>query len=154
MSAAWDRAHNRYEVAARVLDDVRRSRHAETLTRWSDEIEAAFGDLDAFLRHVQRRWYTALAARVDRILEDEVWDRQAAVREAWEELARLDPASRLVLDAYSGHPALEHGERRHSQLLGAALMPPQDVTTSAPTPARSWWPRWCPLRSLLRLLPG
>ena len=154
MSAAWDRVHNRYQVAARVLDDVRRSRRAETVSDWSDEIEAAFGDLDSFLRHVQRRWYTSLATRVDQILEEGVPDRQAAVRAAWEELGRLDPASRLLLDAYAGHPALQHGERRHSELLGAALRPPQEATELAATPARSWWPRWCPLRSLVRLLPG
>lgn len=154
MSAAWDRVHNRHRVAALVLDDVRRRGHAETVVRWSDEIEGAFGDLDSFLRHVQRRWYTALAARVDRVLEQETPDRQAAVRQAWSDLSRLDPASRLLLDAYAGHPALQHGERRHSQLLRAALRPRQDATEPAVTPARSWLPRCCVVRSLLRLLPG
>ena len=151
MSEAWDRVHNRYRVAAWVLDDVRRSRRPETISRWSDEIEEAFGDLDSFLRHIQRRWYTALAARVDQILEEQVSDRQAAVRAAWQELTRLEPASRLLLDAYAGHPALEHGERRHSEMLGAALTPTPEATEPAAAPAWSWWPRWCPLR---RLLPG
>lgn len=153
MSAAWQRVHNRYRVAAGVLEDVSRSGSAETISRWSDDVEAAFGDLDSFLRHVQRRWYTALGARVDQILEEEVSDRQGAVRAAWQELSGLDPASRLILDAYADHPALQHGERRHSHLLGAALRPPHEAGDKAATAAPSARPRRCVLRSLARLLP-
>lgn len=156
MSTAWRRVHDRYQLAARVLAEVRRSRQSEIPTRWADDIEAVFGGVDGLLQHVQRRWYTALAARVDALLEEGAMDRQAAVRAAWSELARVDPASRLLLDAYAGHAALSHGERRHSTLLAAALAPTADpddhseTSTSAAPASRCR----CPLRSLLlRLMP-
>jgi len=136
-----------------VLDDVSRSGSTEAVSGWAEDIEAAFGDLDTFLRHVQRRWYTALGARVDGVLERGAVDRQAEVRAAWSELAAADPGSRMVLDAYAGHPALQHGERRHAGLLAAALMsPPEEEPTESRVTVlgRAW--KWCPLRSLFRLL--
>ena len=153
MSAAWERVHERYRVASAVLEDVRRSGRPDAVAGWSEEIEAAFGDLDAFLQHVQRRWYTAIAARVDAVLESDVGDRTTAVRGAWEDLSRHDPASRIVLDAYAAHPALQHGERQHGRLLAAALRSPTpEAAEPAVTTARRVWPRWCPLRTLVRSL--
>jgi len=151
MSAAWERVHDRYRVSRVVLEEVGRSGRADAVSAWADEIEAAFGDLDAFLQHVQRRWYTALAARVDAVLEQDVADRQAAVRAAWSELAGVDPATRVVLDAYAGHPALQHGERAHTRLLGAALASPPQPRVIARQ--RRWVIQRCPLRSWLRALP-
>ena len=152
MSAAWERTHERYRVAGAVLAEIRRSGGIDAVAAWAEDIEAAFGDLDAFLQHVQRRWYTALAARVDCILEEGVDDRQAAVRAAWSELADLDPASRMVLDAYAGHPALQHGERQHSRLLAAALTSPPEATDEPGVTEPRRGSLRCPLRSLVRRL--
>lgn len=155
MSTAWQRVHDRYRLAAQVLEEVRRSGRPEIPARWADDIEAVFGGVEGFLRHVQRRWYTALATRVDALLEEGAADRQAALRAAWLDLVRVDPASRLLLDAYAGHPALAHGERRHSTLLAAALAPtsapaaPDEVSTAGARAPRCR----CRLRSLLRLMP-
>ena len=153
MSAA-ERVHERYRVASIVLEDVRRSGRPDAVSRWSEEIEAAFGDLDTFLQHVQRRWHTAIAARVDAVLESDPGDRAAAVRAAWEDLARVDPASRIVLDAYAAHPALQHGERQHGRLLAAALRSPapEAVESGGVSAVRRPWSRRCPVRSLVRTL--
>lgn len=153
MSTAWQRVHDRHQLSARILADVRRSGRGTVTARWADDIAETFGDLDSFLQHVQRRWYTALAARVDGLLEDDVADRQAAVRALWVDLARTDPASRLLLDAYAGHPALAHGERRHASLLAAVLAPVEPPDTDDATGTARVRRRPCRLLSLLRLTP-
>ncbi|MFI6502569.1 hypothetical protein [Nonomuraea typhae] len=56
------------------------------------------------LRDLARRWYAALGARMDALLEQGA--PPDAVRQAYDDLAAADPTWRWVLDAHRDHPAV------------------------------------------------
>lgn len=154
MSAAWDRVHDRYRLTQQVLTDVRRRGVHRVMSRWDAEIEAAFGDIDTFLAHVQRRWSTALIARVDSALEQGVGDLTEARRVAARDLAQVDPATPLLLDAYAMHPVVEAGLRRREGMF-ASFGSPAHRQRAAPPVRRSVRVRQrrrCPARALMTLL--
>ena len=133
MSEAWGRVRRRYALLEEVLDAVERS-GVGALRRRSGEIEAEYGDagLGGFLVDVQRRWQRAFDARLDMVLEHAEPEQVAgAVADVWTRLSAQRPATRAVLDAYAGHPALEPGEARHGALLRAATG--MDLTALHPT---------------------
>ncbi len=106
MSEAWERVHRRHRLVIGVLDDVSR-RGPEAIWDWRAPLDAEFGDLGAFLRHVRRRWQTHWAARMDGLLEEGSADRPDLVREAWAALDRDLPGVRLLLDAYADSPRVD-----------------------------------------------
>jgi len=141
MSDGWEQVHRRYDLAEEVLRRVRRARSVEAvLERWLPELEREFGGLDGFLQHVQRQWYNRLAVRLDVVLDPDGRDEDP--RRIWAELAADEPAIRRVLDAYAGHPALEHGDRVHSDLTRRATgYSAAELAALPPEPVRPWTDR-------------
>jgi hypothetical protein len=89
--------------------------------RSRDSIEEVFGDLSGFLLHLQRRWYTALRARLDAAMEEPGGiEDVAAFQRVQADLQAVDPAVWAVMRAYAAHPALRAGEIRQQRLLGNA----------------------------------
>jgi hypothetical protein len=107
MSGSWAHTHRRYELTTAVLIDIERSGVPMVPPKLRAAVDAEFGDLGVFLAHVQCRWYRILDARID----DELGD-----------LAAQEWPSRLLLEAYDGHPALlagqQHRHRRMIELTG------------------------------------
>lgn len=121
---------NQRRVREMVLADMARTGHPVVTRR--AEVEAEFGDLDTFLLALHHRWWTALEARVDGVLEDEPPDPGGAVAAAATRLAGPD---RLLLDAYAERPALGAAERvRRRRLADLAGIDP-GVLDRAPAPA-------------------
>jgi hypothetical protein len=121
MTSAWDRVHARYQLAAGVLREAARTGDGAVAEQWRAQIEDVFGDFGAFLLHVQRRWFTALEARLDACLEaadNSEAEFRALLARVWTELAADDPGTRAVLDAYADHAAVRTGEARHRHILG------------------------------------
>ena len=127
----WDRVHARYQLVADVRRRVARSGDPRTVERWRDRIEDVFGDLGAFLLHLQRHWYTGLETRLDVALEEAsgATDRRHLVARAWAEMEAADPHTRAVLDEYADHPDLAANELRQRRLRGYSR--PQDSAASA-----------------------
>jgi hypothetical protein len=152
MSEAWDRVRRRYALVEEVLGDIGGSGTA-VLPRWQERIEAEYDGegVDGFLRDVQRRWHRAFDARLDAVLENDTPDPALAVTHLWQTLSAAQPAVRLVLDAYDGHPALDAAETRHRAMLRAATgVDLADVRAQIDTPSDARGPRACRLAGLLR----
>lgn len=121
MRSAWDRVHARYRLAADALRGVARTGDPRAVERWGNTIEDVFGDFDAFLLHLQRRWYTSLETRLDVALEEDAsggTDRQHLLARVWAEMETADPDTRAVLDEYADHPELAANEMRQRRLRG------------------------------------
>ena len=153
MSAAWDRVRRRHRLVESALDLVRVA-GVDELAAMEEQIHAEYAEegFDGFLRDVQRRWHRAFDARLDGVLESGVADTRAAVLMLWQHLAQTLPETRLVLDAYADHPALQPGEARHRGMLLAATG--VDLATLAPVrrASRERWRPSCPLASARRRL--
>ena len=61
-SAAWARLHDQHRVSRDVLTRVERYDDPDQALVLLEEVEAAFGDLEAYLAHLRWRWQTAVAA--------------------------------------------------------------------------------------------
>lgn len=147
MPEAWDRVRRRHALVEQVLDRVGDS-GASALPRWHDRIEAEYvGEgLGGFLRDVQWRWHRAFDARLDALLESDPTDPATAVAELWQELTASKPATRLVLDAYAGHPALAAADTRHRRMLRLATgVELEHVHTHPDAPGREPARHTCPL---------
>lgn len=120
MSMAWERTHRRYELMRAVLDEIAGSPEPTIPSRLADRIEAEYGDIGAFLADVSRRWYQTFDAHLDALLAAPPPDMSHAVRSLWHDLAREHPATRHLLDAYAGHPALVAVDARHRNTLLAS----------------------------------
>jgi hypothetical protein len=92
------------------------------------------------LRTLHHRWWTAVYAQLDRVLEDPPEDLVPAVRAVWGDLAGRQPGLWAFLDAYAGRPALASVERRQCERLRADLGVELDVPLAAsqarPAPER------------------
>ncbi|HEX2176532.1 MAG TPA: hypothetical protein VHG70_11540 [Nocardioidaceae bacterium] len=162
MSETWDRVRRRYRLVEDVLGDVERE-GIEALRAWEGALAAEYGaedddGLGGFLTDVQRRWQRAFDARLDAVLEDAGPDTAAAVAELWRQLAERFPATRLVLDAHHGHPALATAQARQRRMLKAATgVDLDDLRTdlfeSQQTLGVDHGRKHCPYRGLLRLRP-
>jgi hypothetical protein len=153
MSAAWDRVRRRHRLVESALDLVRVA-GVDELAAMEAQIRAEYAEegFDGFLRDVQRRWHRAFDARLDGVLESGVDDTRAAVLMLGQHLAQTLPETRLVLDAYADHPALQPAEARHRRMLLAATG--IDLATVAPArrASRERWRPSCPLASARRRL--
>ncbi|NUR83362.1 MAG: hypothetical protein HOY71_04655 [Nonomuraea sp.] len=106
--ASWEQAHRRYRLAHEVAGDFA---GRGTLEPWLPEIEAEYGELDAFLRDVQVRYFRAIEARLDDY--------------AGAELTGVHEDFRRLLGEYAGHPALAEGLIRfRSSVLAATGVDP------------------------------
>jgi hypothetical protein len=136
MSHAWDRTHRNYQLAHQVADDFACS-GMPSLTRWSGDIDTVFGDLAAFLRDVQVRWYTAFDAALDRVLEHRPPDPLVEISKVWTELADTLHPYRTLLDGFATHPALAEGDACHRERLIAMFgIDPSAVVGTAGTERR------------------
>lgn len=133
MSGSWTHLRQRHRLMATVLDDIALRADPAIPPGLLAEIDAEFGDLDAFLGAVQYRWYNHFEARLDALLEDEPADLPAAVAELWDRLARAQWPSRLLLDAHAANPALIAGDDHHRQRLLLATGVDQDMLGEAGT---------------------
>jgi hypothetical protein len=115
----WEQARQRRRLAQDIAADFAR-KGSRALTEWGPRIEAEFGDLDALLRHVQRRYHVAAEGRLDAVIEASPADPQAQVRAALDEVATVYPDLRRLLDAHEGHPALAEGDARFRESVRAA----------------------------------
>jgi hypothetical protein len=108
------------------------------LTQWQPAIEAEYGNVDNFLRDIQRRYFTTVLARLDSVIETNPADPQACLAVVFAEAASVHPDLWQVLADHAGHPALTEGSARFRRSVQAgtgvdpaALMPgcsPRDMT--------------------------
>ncbi|MGH3518609.1 MAG: hypothetical protein ACRDQ7_14565 [Haloechinothrix sp.] len=124
--SSWERTHRRYRLVYAVADAIA-LRGPEVIDEWQAAIHAEFGGMDGFLKDVQRRWYTAVDAYLDTVLEDEPADMDAAVAEIMWSVATTDRGLRLVLDGFADHPALAEGDAYHRRSLLALTGVDQDA---------------------------
>jgi hypothetical protein len=153
MSAAWDRVRNRHRLVETALDLVRVA-GVDELATMEAQIGAEYAEegFDGFLQDVQRRWHRTFDARLDGVLESGVADTRAAVVMLWQHLAQTLPQTRVVLDAYAGHPALEPAKARHRRMLLAATGVDSATLASVRRTSRERWRPSCPLASARRRL--
>jgi hypothetical protein len=116
---------HRFRLVAAVLDEAARTGNVKGVRL--DGVLAEYRDLDSFLLALHHRWWTAVYAQLDRVLEDPPEDLGTAVRAVWGELAGRQPGLRVFLDAYAGHPVLASVERRQCERLRADLGVELDV---------------------------
>jgi hypothetical protein len=116
-----------------VAGDFARSGSA-ALAEWEPVIETEFGDLDGFLRDVQRRFHTAAEARLDAVIEASPDDPAASVAAILDEVAEIYPDLRCLLDAYACRPALAEGTARFRRAVRAATG--VDLTETPPNRSR------------------
>lgn len=117
MSMAWEENRRRYDLVNAALAEVTRTGRPDIPADLAEEIDEVFGDLDAFLRDVRRRWYLTFDARLDFLLENPPPDLDRAVADLWRDLDRERPAVRVLLDA---HPARTAVDTHHRDVLLAA----------------------------------
>ncbi|MEJ3656854.1 hypothetical protein WEH80_28230 [Actinomycetes bacterium KLBMP 9759] len=139
MSATWEQTHRRQALLTTVLADVEAS--WQPLVTRIDEVIEEFGDVTAFLLAAHHRWYTAVLARIDVVLEDQQLDPPDAVAEIWTALAQRHAALRALLDAHRDEPALIAADEHYRELvlrdLGVDLA--ALTRTSIPRQRRGWW---------------
>lgn len=135
--SSWEQTHRRYRLVYAVADAIA-VRGADVVAEWQADIEQEYGDLAAFLADVQRRWYTAVDAYLDTVLEDSPPDMAAAVAEITRTVSETDRQLKIVLDAFAGHPVLVAGDASHRRMLLAltgvdqdALVPAQERATES-----------------------
>ncbi|MGH3451115.1 MAG: hypothetical protein ACRDQW_10395 [Haloechinothrix sp.] len=126
----WERTHRRYRLVYAVADAIA-LRGPEVIDEWQAAIHTEFGGMDGFLQDVQRRWYTAVDAHLDAVLEDEPADSGVAVAEILDSVSATDRSLRLVLDAFAEHPVLLEGDARHRRSLLAVTGVDQDALVPA-----------------------
>jgi hypothetical protein len=132
----------KFLLVREVLAEVVRTGRPEITRR--DEVEAAFGSVEAFLLALHHRWRTALFARVDDLLESSPTDLEAAVAAAWTDPTTGGRGLRVLLDAYADTPALAAARERERRLLQRTLgvevpaRTPNPRAVAHPT-ARRWW---------------
>ena len=132
----------KFLLVREVLAEAARTGRPE-ITRRGD-VEAAFGNFEAFLLALHHRWRTALFARIDALLEDSPADFDAAVVAAWTDPTTGGRGLRALLDAHADSPALAAAQERERLLLQRTLGVEIPVPASRPRAvahptARRWW---------------
>lgn len=114
---SWEDYRQRTRVLDAVLDDVTASGDWRIPDQRQPEIELTFGDQAGFARALYPRWFAALSARMDTVLEAHPEDLpEAAEREA-AQLARERAGLFALLAAYADHPALEEAREQERHYL-------------------------------------
>jgi hypothetical protein len=117
---SWETYRRRESVIDGVLEDVAASGDVRISDKWQPEIEETFGGVAGFAGALYPRWFAALTARLDQVLQDQPADLPDAAARVAVELAREQPALFAVLASCSGHPALEAARQRERRYLGWA----------------------------------
>ena len=131
---SWETYQRRARVMNEVLDDVAASDDRRIPDRWRPEIERTFGSEAGLARALYPRWFAALTARLDPVLEAGPADLPDAAARAARQLARERPALFGLLAAYRGDPALADARRQERRYLDWA--PGAQLTALAtPVPA-------------------
>lgn len=134
------RVRTRHQLLEAVLADVART--GDPVVTHVDEVRAEFGDVEAFLLAAQHRWYTAVYAHLDAVLEDPA-DVPGSVARMWWQLAAAMPALRALLDAHSEVPivAVVDAQHRHRVLcdvgVDLAALPSRPAARAARCPVRA-----------------
>ena len=105
----WDAYHRREDALRAVIDE------ANTRLDGVLPIDAAlldvFGDEVHLVGALQQRWHTRLSGAIEKALDEQPWDPQAAVLTAWRRTRSELPGVRLVLDTCAAHPTSEEMAR-------------------------------------------
>ena len=133
---------SKFLLVREVLAESVRTGRPEIAVR--DDVEAAFGSVEAFLMALHHRWRTALLARLDALLEDSPADFDAAVVAAWTDPKIGGRGLRALLDAHADNPVLAAAQERERLLLrrsvGVEVPPPGSRPRAvAHSTARCWW---------------
>jgi hypothetical protein len=123
---------SKFRRVADVLDGVARTGRPDGARL--DAVAAEFGGLDAFLLALHHRWWTAVYAHLDALLEDPPADFEAGVARLWADMAARQPGLRVLLDAHAARPALAAAERGQRERLRADLG--VELPAAAVAPAR------------------
>jgi hypothetical protein len=126
---AWEENRRRYDLVNAALAEVTRTGRPEISPDLTKKIDEVFGDFDAFLCDVRRRWYLTFDARLDYLLENPPPDLDRAVAVLWRDLDRERPAVRVLLDAHPAHTAVDAHHRE--MLLAATGVDQSDLHASA-----------------------
>lgn len=108
---AWEETHRRFNLINAVFEEVARTGRPDVPANLAEEINEVFGDFDAFVWDVRRRWYLTFDARLDCLLENPPLDLDRAVADLWRDLDRERPAVRVLLDAHPGTTAVDTHHR-------------------------------------------
>jgi hypothetical protein len=93
-----------FRLVTEVLHDAARTGRAR-IDR-VEEVEAAFGSVDAFLLAAHHRWRTAFLAHLDALIEDPPDDSDGAVLALWNDPTTGGRGLRALLDAHADRPGL------------------------------------------------
>src|SRR5215472_14155816 len=104
----WNTAKRRYRLVHQAAADIARGGQ-RGLAQWQPTIEAEYGNVDNFLRDIQRRYFTTVLARLDSVIEANPADPQAPAAAVFAEAARVRPHLWQVLGGHAGHAALAEG---------------------------------------------
>lgn len=109
---SYETYRRRESVVNEVLEDVAASGDWRIPARWRPEIEATFGGEAGFTAALYPRWFAALTARLDPVLEERPADLPDAAAQAARQLAGEEPALFGLLAAYADDPALAEARSR------------------------------------------
>lgn len=114
---SWKDYERRQRLMDGVLDEVAASGDWSLPRQRQPEISETFGDDAGFALALYPRWFSALSARLDVVLEELPADLAGAAEREATRLARERPAMIAVLAAYADDPALSAARRREEQYL-------------------------------------
>lgn len=134
--SGWEQTHRRYNLVYAVADDLAR-RGPVAIDDYKSAIDAEYGGIEGFLLDVQRRWFNAVDAHLDVVLEARPADVDGAVAKIVGEVAETDGQLRTVLEAFADHPVLAGGEARHRRRVLALTGVDSDALVVVPTRCRS-----------------
>jgi hypothetical protein len=112
----WDDPRQRTRVMNDVLDDIAASDDWHVPAKWRLETDLMFGGEAGFAMALYPRWFAALSARMDAVLEGRSADLKEASARAARQLAAEQAPMFTLLAAYSGQPefaAVRQQERRY-----------------------------------------
>jgi hypothetical protein len=112
----WDDPRQRTRVMNGVLNDIATSDDWHVPAKWQLETDLMFGGEAGFALALYPRWFAALSARLDAVLEDRSADLKEASARVARELAAEQAPMFTLLAAYSGQPefaAVRQQERRY-----------------------------------------
>jgi hypothetical protein len=114
---SWEDYRERTHVLDAVLDDVTAGSDWRIPEQRQSEVDETFGGQAGFARALYPRWFAALSARLDTVLEEHPADLpEAAEREA-AQLARERAGLFALLTAHADSPALSEAREQEAHYL-------------------------------------